>query len=80
MLDDDLEINICSQDHCTADHRLITTERISKRLPACSCLARFKTSLCKVVHDFAGEEVQVFSRDGVGEYQEEIVDPIVYIS
>ena len=80
MLDDDLEINIGSQDHCTADHRLITTERISKRLRAYSCLARFKTNLCKVVHDFAGGEVQVFSRDGGGEYQEEIVDPIVYIS
>jgi len=26
VLDDDLEINIGSQDHCTADHRLITIE------------------------------------------------------
>ena len=35
--------------------------------------------LCKVCHDFAGEEVEAFTRDGIWEKDEEIVDPIVYI-
>jgi hypothetical protein len=30
-------------------------------------------------HDFAGEEVEAFTRDGIREKDEEIVDPIVYI-
>ena len=47
MLDDNLEINIWSQNCCTADCRLTTADLILERMPACSCLARLKLSYVK---------------------------------
>ena len=42
-------------------------------------LAWLWSELCKVCHDFPGEEVEAFTRDGIWEKDEEIVDPIFYI-
>jgi len=38
VLDDNIEIDIWSQNRCTADYILTTAERILNRSLACSCL------------------------------------------